>query len=85
MGSGSGGGVVASRLAEVDNFKVLLLEAGDLPYPETYVPGFFWMNYANDANWYYKTAPQKHSMFGYKGRVSIRVNVTYKTRKIRKS
>ena len=71
VGSGSGGGTVGSRLAEVDEFKVLILEAGDLPYPENYVPGFFLYNYVTDANWRYRLAPQKHSMYGYKHRVKF--------------
>ena len=71
VGSGSAGGVVGARLAEVSEFKVLILEAGDLPYPENYVPGFFYLNFVNDANWHYRTAPQKHSMFGYQDRVGL--------------
>ena len=69
VGSGPGGGVVGSRLAEVGDFRVLILEAGDLPYPDNYVPWFYLLSYFSEASWDYDTASQKHAMFGYKNNV----------------
>ncbi|RXG55414.1 Alcohol dehydrogenase [acceptor], partial [Armadillidium vulgare] len=65
VGSGSAGGVVAARLAEVDHFNVLLLESGGLPTPESIIPGVAMTHFASENDFHYKTTPQAYSMFGY--------------------
>ncbi|XP_045604147.1 glucose dehydrogenase [FAD, quinone] [Procambarus clarkii] len=66
VGSGSAGSVVASRLAEVQGWKVLVLEAGGPPPPESQVPGFNVFLMQSDADWNYRTVPQKHGLLNYK-------------------
>ncbi|XP_069951467.1 glucose dehydrogenase [FAD, quinone]-like [Cherax quadricarinatus] len=65
VGGGSAGSVLASRLSEVAKWKILVLEAGGTPPPESYVPGFNQLVILGDADWNYYTTPQKHSFQGY--------------------
>ncbi|XP_050713623.1 glucose dehydrogenase [FAD, quinone]-like [Eriocheir sinensis] len=67
VGSGSAGGVVAARLAEVADWRVLLLEAGGPPPPESVVPGLNVVLLQSDADWNYFTVRQKHSLKSYVG------------------
>ncbi|XP_071540783.1 glucose dehydrogenase [FAD, quinone]-like [Panulirus ornatus] len=68
VGSGSAGGVVATRLSEVSEWRVLLLESGGPPPPESTVPGLNVVLMESDADWNYFTVPQKHSLRGYVNR-----------------
>ncbi|KAK8384695.1 hypothetical protein O3P69_014339 [Scylla paramamosain] len=68
VGGGTAGGAVAARLAEVEGWRVLLLEAGGPPPPESVVPGLNVVLMQSDADWNYFTVPQKHSLRGYVGR-----------------
>ncbi|KAI4501930.1 hypothetical protein M0802_002612 [Mischocyttarus mexicanus] len=64
IGAGSGGSVLANRLSENKNWKILLLEAG---YPEDVihqVPAITNLNQLSDYNWGYKVEPQQNSCFG---------------------
>lgn len=69
VGAGTAGAVVASRLSEVNKFKVLLVEAGgDYVDNETYhVPFSFFDLQRTPADWEYYSVPQKtsqHAMVG---------------------
>ncbi|XP_042867685.1 glucose dehydrogenase [FAD, quinone]-like [Penaeus japonicus] len=61
VGAGSAGAVMASRLSEVAGWRVLLLEAGGTPPPESHVPAFNGALYRGDADWDFVTTPQRYS------------------------
>ncbi|XP_069181513.1 glucose dehydrogenase [FAD, quinone] [Procambarus clarkii] len=65
VGSGTAGGILAARLSEVPEWKVLLLEAGGPPPPESVIPALNVVLMQSDADWNYFTVPQKHGLFGY--------------------
>ena len=71
VGSGSAGSVVAARLAEISDWKILVLEAGQQASAISKIPGLhlLLMTEEADENWHYKTTPQKHSMYNYKDKV----------------
>ncbi|XP_050539418.1 glucose dehydrogenase [FAD, quinone]-like isoform X2 [Daktulosphaira vitifoliae] len=65
VGAGSAGAVVASRLSEVHEWKVLLIEAGqksthlmDVPITAVYLQG-------SDVDWKYKTVPMNNSCLSF--------------------
>ncbi|XP_063596245.1 glucose dehydrogenase [FAD, quinone]-like [Penaeus indicus] len=71
VGGGTAGCVMAARLSEVREWKVLLLEAGGVPTPETRVPGLSRLFYFPSAvNWNYELAPQRHGLRNYDNRSS---------------
>jgi len=72
VGGGSAGSVVASRLSEEPNFRVLLLEAGgDYTKNESYHVPIKWFDLQKTpADWEYYTVPQKESHLGMKGQRS---------------
>ncbi|XP_031617192.1 glucose dehydrogenase [FAD, quinone]-like [Contarinia nasturtii] len=55
IGSGSSGGVVASRLSEIADWKVLLLEAGSTPPIESEIPGFQYTLLKSEYDWQFRT------------------------------
>jgi choline dehydrogenase-like flavoprotein len=57
IGAGSAGSVVASRLSEVHNWTVLLLEAGGDENEISDIPVFAGMLQMSDMDWKYKTTP----------------------------
>ncbi|XP_071552854.1 LOW QUALITY PROTEIN: glucose dehydrogenase [FAD, quinone]-like [Panulirus ornatus] len=65
VGGGSAGVCLAARLSEVAEWKVLLLEAGGKPPPESYVPGYNQLLLRGDTDWNYFTTPQKTSFYGF--------------------
>ncbi|KAK3852266.1 hypothetical protein Pcinc_041139 [Petrolisthes cinctipes] len=72
VGAGTAGSVLASRLAEVSGWRVLVIEAGGPPPPESYVPGLVSLFYfRGNNNWEYITVPQKHGLKNFQNRVSI--------------
>lgn len=65
IGGGSGGGVIAGRLAEVPNWKVLLIEAGGDEPPGQEVPSMivnYWFNPLT--SWNYFSDPQERACLG---------------------
>lgn len=61
VGAGSAGSVMAARLSEVAGWRVLLLEAGGTPPPESHVPAFNGALYRGEADWNFITTPQRYS------------------------
>lgn len=64
VGAGSSGSVVASRLSEIEKWKILLLEAGDMDDDLTAIPYVCGVLQFSDRNWGYNTVPQKNGCFG---------------------
>lgn len=61
IGSGSGGGVVAARLSEDPDVRVLLLEAGPMDDDDMiHLPAGFPTLFKTSWDWGYQTTPQKH-------------------------
>ncbi|PSN33241.1 Glucose dehydrogenase [FAD, quinone] [Blattella germanica] len=58
VGGGSAGAVAASRLSEVPEWKVLLLEAGGDEPPGSQVPSMVINYHGTDLDWNYKTEPE---------------------------
>ncbi|KDR08567.1 Glucose dehydrogenase [acceptor], partial [Zootermopsis nevadensis] len=58
VGGGSAGCVVASRLSEINDWKVLLLEAGGEEPPQADVPAFIPLNWETRFDWQYQTEPE---------------------------
>ncbi|CAH0555556.1 unnamed protein product [Brassicogethes aeneus] len=65
IGGGTTGSVIANRLSETKNIRVLLLEAGGEPNVLTEIPIFCNEAPLTDANWGYYTTPQKAGCQGY--------------------
>lgn len=70
IGGGSGGATVAGRLAEEDNFSVLLLEAGLNAPTATQVPSLFYNFINSDIDWKYTTEPESNACLNKKGKCS---------------
>ena len=67
IGGGSAGSVLAPRLSEDKQTRVLLLESGgDYTKNSSYHVPLSWIQLQNTSvDWQYYTEPQKYSMFGY--------------------
>jgi len=66
VGAGSAGAVVASRLSEVSQWKVLLLEAGGDPTPTSDIPSLAFTLQKTDIDWQYQTEPEEGMCQGLK-------------------
>ncbi|XP_057662188.1 glucose dehydrogenase [FAD, quinone]-like [Diorhabda carinulata] len=67
VGSGSTGSVVASRLSEILDWKVLVLEAGEFGNNVTEITAMAYKATINsEYNWGYYSIPQKNSCLGFK-------------------
>ena len=70
VGAGSAGAVVANRLSENPNIKVLLLEAGGYETFQSEIPMFAARLQLSEYDWQYKTVPQKYACKGMINQVS---------------
>jgi choline dehydrogenase-like flavoprotein len=64
VGGGTAGSVVASRLSEVSEWNVLLIEAGDNPPLMSEIPAMALGLHNSDMDWKFRTEPQKESCQG---------------------
>ncbi|KZC09322.1 Glucose dehydrogenase [acceptor] [Dufourea novaeangliae] len=67
VGAGSAGCVLANRLSEVRNWKILLLEAGIEEPVVADIPAFASMLQASNIDWMYRTQPEQHSCRSRRG------------------
>ncbi|XP_045036175.1 glucose dehydrogenase [FAD, quinone] isoform X1 [Daphnia magna] len=67
IGAGSSGAVVASRLSEISDWKVLLLEAGGEQPMAADVPGTAAVLQRSKVDWNYKTEPQSDACLAFRG------------------
>ncbi|XP_063922835.1 glucose dehydrogenase [FAD, quinone]-like [Zophobas morio] len=63
-GAGSAGSVLASRLSEIDDWRILLLEAGGEEDDFNAIPGMFPYLQFSEMNWGYYTTPQANCCLG---------------------
>ncbi|CAH1107811.1 unnamed protein product [Psylliodes chrysocephalus] len=68
IGGGSAGSVVANKLSENRNWKVLVLEAGGLPSATSDIPALMFNLQGTEEDWAYKTQPQKGSCLSMKNK-----------------
>lgn len=64
VGSGAGGSVMARRLSEVRQWKVLLLEAGQLENNFTDIPSMYFYLAKSPYSWGYQTSSQQNACLG---------------------
>ncbi|KAG7204865.1 hypothetical protein KM043_005265 [Ampulex compressa] len=57
VGGGTAGSVLTRRLTEIEDWKVLLIEAGDDPSPITDVPSLYLFSWGSDVDYAYETEP----------------------------
>ncbi|CAH1963642.1 unnamed protein product [Acanthoscelides obtectus] len=69
IGSGSTGSVVANRLSEVNDWKVLLLDAGSHSNEFVDIPGFAQITVFSPYGWLYISEPQSKACLGTNGKV----------------
>lgn len=76
VGSGSAGTVLAARLSENPDHKVLLVEAGEsdrerkeTPYID--IPALYPLLVNSSVDWGYYSVPQSHSGYAYNNRVIV--------------
>ncbi|RZC35071.1 GMC oxred C domain containing protein [Asbolus verrucosus] len=68
VGAGTVGSVIATRLSEIHNWNILLLEAGGEETDFSRIPNMMHYLQFSEMNWGYLTTPQKNGCFGMKER-----------------
>jgi choline dehydrogenase-like flavoprotein len=68
VGGGTAGSVVAARLSEIQQWNVLLIEAGGDPPLTSDIPAIFFSLQKTDIDWKFKTEPQEGSCQGIRDR-----------------
>ncbi|XP_028138200.1 glucose dehydrogenase [FAD, quinone] [Diabrotica virgifera virgifera] len=66
VGSGSAGAVVANKLSENPNWKVLVLEAGGYPSATSDIPALLFGASGGEEDWQYRTEPSPLNCLGFK-------------------
>ena len=66
VGGGSAGSVLANRLSEIDDWKVLLLESGGEESLYSDIPAVAGNLQLSQMDWQYQTTPQRKACFGLK-------------------
>lgn len=69
VGAGSAGSVLANRLTEVENWKILLIEAGDNPTATSEIPAFVLQLLSTPEDYFYDVEPEKLACHGTKNKV----------------
>lgn len=64
MGAGAGGAILANRLSEIQNWRILLLEAGDYGDNITDIPNMYYQVEFTKYNWGFNSLPQQTSCLG---------------------
>uniref|UniRef100_T1IF85 GMC_OxRdtase_N domain-containing protein n=3 Tax=Rhodnius prolixus TaxID=13249 RepID=T1IF85_RHOPR len=67
VGAGSAGSVLANRLTEINDWNILLIEAGGPEIMMMNIPMLAPMLQFTSANWRYYSEPSKHACMGLKG------------------
>ncbi|KAL6259289.1 hypothetical protein P5V15_009208 [Pogonomyrmex californicus] len=68
VGGGSAGSVLANRLSEIENWKILLIEAGENPSLFSEVPGLFLSQLQSPEDYAYNVENEKFACQGYKNK-----------------
>ncbi|KAK7081993.1 hypothetical protein SK128_020218 [Halocaridina rubra] len=71
VGAGSAGAALAARLSEVPYWRVLLLEAGGEPPPESHIPALYPALQQGEADWGFYITRQKHGLKGFADQVRL--------------
>ncbi|XP_026677566.1 glucose dehydrogenase [FAD, quinone]-like [Diaphorina citri] len=70
VGGGSAGAVLANRLSEELDWRVLLIEAGGDPPEASELPGYWFNLLKSRQDWAYRTQPDNRMFFGLENRVN---------------
>jgi len=71
VGGGNAGCVLANKLSENINWKILLIEAGGDPFPITQIPGLWDRSLNSDTDWQYKLQADSTTGFGIEGNMKL--------------